>query len=205
MRWAWARRSKALPRLLISPRRRIFGVHSLSLPQSPLFTTGRPSLSALRLTSRWVKPSAAKLLFSDTKAAILRHQQVVALLPLFLSLYLSCPLIFPLSFPLFFLSLLVSSLSVLSFPISFFFSLFLSHTHKLTNTPRTKFFFLWVYLQQVLPYWCSGSDRKILRQFWNSKHLSTRHANFHVLITTYTLAVTDEKYLQRLQVEPNGG
>ena len=40
---------------------------------------------------------------------------------------------------------------------------------------------------QVLPYWCSTADRKVLRQFWNPKTLSTRTADFHVLVTTYTL------------------
>jgi DNA helicase INO80 len=52
---------------------------------------------------------------------------------------------------------------------------------------------------KVLPYWGNVNDRKILRKFWNPKKLYARNSPFHVLITSYQLIVTDEKYFQRIK------
>ncbi|KAI8813271.1 SNF2 family N-terminal domain-containing protein [Cladochytrium replicatum] len=50
---------------------------------------------------------------------------------------------------------------------------------------------------RALPYW--GKDRKILRKYWNKKKLYTPDAPFHVLITSYQLVVSDEKYFSRIR------
>lgn len=53
---------------------------------------------------------------------------------------------------------------------------------------------------KVLPYWGSVKDRAVLRKFFNKKHtVYTRDAPFHVLVTSYQLAVSDEKYLNRVK------
>ncbi|XP_020814037.1 putative DNA helicase Ino80 isoform X2 [Drosophila serrata] len=51
----------------------------------------------------------------------------------------------------------------------------------------------------VVPYWGSPGERKILRQFWDQKHLHTRDASFHVVITSYQLVVSDYKYFNRIK------
>ncbi|XP_055630056.1 chromatin-remodeling ATPase INO80 [Toxorhynchites rutilus septentrionalis] len=51
----------------------------------------------------------------------------------------------------------------------------------------------------VVPYWGSPNERKILRQFWDQKHLHTRDASFHVVITSYQLVVSDYKYFNRIK------
>ncbi|ALC46988.1 Etl1, partial [Drosophila busckii] len=51
----------------------------------------------------------------------------------------------------------------------------------------------------VVPYWGSPNERKILRQFWDQKHLHTREASFHVVITSYQLVVSDYKYFNRIK------
>ncbi|XP_037892218.1 chromatin-remodeling ATPase INO80 [Glossina fuscipes] len=50
----------------------------------------------------------------------------------------------------------------------------------------------------VVPYWGSPNERKILRQFWEQKDLHTREASFHVVITSYQLIVSDYKYFNRI-------
>ncbi|XP_068153269.1 chromatin-remodeling ATPase INO80 [Drosophila tropicalis] len=52
---------------------------------------------------------------------------------------------------------------------------------------------------RVVPYWGSPNERKILRQFWDQKHLHTREASFHVVITSYQLVVSDYKYFNRIK------
>jgi len=54
---------------------------------------------------------------------------------------------------------------------------------------------------KVLPYWGSQKDRKFLRKDFTSPLLFTRNAPFHVLITSYQLLVSDEKYFQRMRFE----
>ncbi|CAO1633958.1 unnamed protein product [Sympodiomycopsis kandeliae] len=53
---------------------------------------------------------------------------------------------------------------------------------------------------KALPYWGNVKDRDVLRKFWNKKHMQyNRDSPFHVLITSYQLVVTDEKYFKRLK------
>ena len=53
---------------------------------------------------------------------------------------------------------------------------------------------------KALPYWGNAKDRKVLRKFWNRKHVTyTQDAPFHVLITSYQLVVQDEKYFQKIK------
>lgn len=51
----------------------------------------------------------------------------------------------------------------------------------------------------VVPYWGSPNERKILRQFWEQKDLHTKEASFHVVITSYQLVVSDYKYFNRIK------
>lgn len=50
---------------------------------------------------------------------------------------------------------------------------------------------------RVLPYWGTFSERKMLRKFFNPKHLSMPYSPFHVVITSYQLIALDEKYFRR--------
>ncbi|KAF3923688.1 hypothetical protein ABW20_dc0101665 [Dactylellina cionopaga] len=53
---------------------------------------------------------------------------------------------------------------------------------------------------KVLPYWGNTKDRKVLRKFWDRKHLTyTKDAPFHVLVTSYQLVVADAQYFQRIK------
>lgn len=53
---------------------------------------------------------------------------------------------------------------------------------------------------KVLPYWGSAKDRKILRKFWDRKHITyTRESEFHVLVTSYQLVVLDSQYFQKVK------
>ncbi|KUJ12768.1 putative DNA helicase INO80 [Mollisia scopiformis] len=53
---------------------------------------------------------------------------------------------------------------------------------------------------KVLPYWGTAADRKVLRKFWDRKHITyTRDAPFHVLITSYQLVVSDVNYFQKMK------
>ncbi|EKD13015.1 Putative DNA helicase ino-80 [Drepanopeziza brunnea f. sp. 'multigermtubi' MB_m1] len=53
---------------------------------------------------------------------------------------------------------------------------------------------------KVLPYWGSAADRKVLRKFWDRKHITyTQDASFHVLITSYQLIVSDVAYFQKMK------
>jgi DNA helicase INO80 len=52
---------------------------------------------------------------------------------------------------------------------------------------------------KVLPYWGAARDRKVLRKFWDRKHLTYRKdAAFHILITSYQIVVQDTSYFQRM-------
>ncbi|XP_075145715.1 chromatin-remodeling ATPase INO80 [Haematobia irritans] len=51
----------------------------------------------------------------------------------------------------------------------------------------------------VVPYWGSPNERKILRQFWEQKDLHKKEASFHVVITSYQLIVSDYKYFNRIK------
>lgn len=50
-----------------------------------------------------------------------------------------------------------------------------------------------------LPYWGSQNDRKILRKYWSRKKLYSKEAPCHVVITSYQLVVTDEKFFQKVK------
>ena len=54
---------------------------------------------------------------------------------------------------------------------------------------------------KVLPYWGNPQDRRVLRHFWSrsSGSLVGENASFHVLLTSYQLAVRDAKYFQRIK------
>jgi len=52
---------------------------------------------------------------------------------------------------------------------------------------------------KTLPYWGSLKERKILRRYFQQKNLGHKSSNFHVFITSYQIAVSDEKILQRLR------
>ncbi|KAK2742337.1 putative DNA helicase ino80 [Myotisia sp. PD_48] len=53
---------------------------------------------------------------------------------------------------------------------------------------------------KVLPYWGSAKDRKVLRKFWDRKHITyTKQSEFHVLVTSYQLVVLDAQYFQKVK------
>ncbi|RKF56693.1 putative DNA helicase INO80 [Erysiphe neolycopersici] len=53
---------------------------------------------------------------------------------------------------------------------------------------------------KVLPYWGTGADRKVLRKFWDRRHMAyTKDSAFHVLITSYQLVVSDVSYFQKMK------
>jgi DNA helicase INO80 len=53
---------------------------------------------------------------------------------------------------------------------------------------------------KVLPYWGNAKDRKILRKFWDRKHITyTKESEFHVLVTSYQLVVLDAQYFQKVK------
>jgi chromatin-remodeling ATPase INO80 len=53
---------------------------------------------------------------------------------------------------------------------------------------------------KVLPYWGNAKDRKILRKFWDRKHITySRDSEFHVLVTSYQLVVQDAQYFQKIK------
>ena len=53
---------------------------------------------------------------------------------------------------------------------------------------------------KVLPYWGNAKDRKVLRKFWDRKHITYRQESpFHVLVTSYQLVVQDAQYFQKIR------
>lgn len=53
---------------------------------------------------------------------------------------------------------------------------------------------------KVLPYWGSAKDRKVLRKFWDRKHITyNKDSPFHVLVTSYQLVVQDTAYFQKVK------
>ncbi|KAF3046175.1 putative DNA helicase ino80 [Didymella keratinophila] len=52
----------------------------------------------------------------------------------------------------------------------------------------------------VLPYWGTAKDRKVLRKFWDRKHVTyDRDSPFHVVVTSYQLVVQDAQYFQKMR------
>ncbi|KAF9584907.1 putative DNA helicase ino80 [Lunasporangiospora selenospora] len=52
---------------------------------------------------------------------------------------------------------------------------------------------------KALPYWGNPTDRKTLRKIWTKKQIYNKDSPFHVVITSYQLVVSDEKYFQRVK------
>ncbi|GAA5855649.1 hypothetical protein JCM8547_001631 [Rhodosporidiobolus lusitaniae] len=53
---------------------------------------------------------------------------------------------------------------------------------------------------KALPYWGNTKDRAVLRKFWNRKSIRyDKDAAFHVVVTSYQLAVADEKYFNQVK------
>ncbi|XP_034919811.1 chromatin-remodeling ATPase INO80 isoform X2 [Populus alba] len=52
---------------------------------------------------------------------------------------------------------------------------------------------------KTLPYWGGLQERTVLRKNINPKRLYRRDAGFHILITSYQLLVSDEKYFRRVK------
>ncbi|WWC70534.1 uncharacterized protein I206_104485 [Kwoniella pini CBS 10737] len=53
---------------------------------------------------------------------------------------------------------------------------------------------------KALPYWGGPKDRETLRKVWSKKNQTYNESSpFHILITSYQLAVLDEKYLQGMK------
>ena len=50
-----------------------------------------------------------------------------------------------------------------------------------------------------MPYWGSQAQRKTFRQYFRTKWLGRVDSSFHVLVTSYQLAVSDQKYLGRIK------
>ena len=52
----------------------------------------------------------------------------------------------------------------------------------------------------VLPYWGTSKDRKVLRKFWDRKNIIyNRNSPFHVVVTSYQLVVADAQYFQKMK------
>ncbi|KAB8349629.1 hypothetical protein FH972_023648 [Carpinus fangiana] len=53
---------------------------------------------------------------------------------------------------------------------------------------------------KTLPYWGNAKDRKVLRKFWDRKHITySKDSSFHVLVTSYQLVVQDAQYFQKIR------
>ncbi|XP_010504655.1 PREDICTED: DNA helicase INO80 isoform X1 [Camelina sativa] len=52
---------------------------------------------------------------------------------------------------------------------------------------------------KTLPYWGGLQERTILRKKINPKRMYRRDAGFHILITSYQLLISDEKYFRRVK------
>ncbi|BGP15225.1 Putative DNA helicase ino80 [Rhodosporidiobolus nylandii] len=53
---------------------------------------------------------------------------------------------------------------------------------------------------KALPYWGNPKDRAVLRKFWNRKSIRyDKDTPFHVVVTSYQIAVADEKYFNQVK------
>ncbi|BEJ18272.1 hypothetical protein CspHIS471_0705490 [Cutaneotrichosporon sp. HIS471] len=53
---------------------------------------------------------------------------------------------------------------------------------------------------KTIPYWGGPKDRETLRRIWNRKNQTfTEDSPFHIVVTSYQLAVQDEKYFQMMR------
>lgn len=53
---------------------------------------------------------------------------------------------------------------------------------------------------EVIPYWGSPAERKILRHFWDQKNLHTKSASFHIVITSYQVIIIFVYLLSSLHI-----
>ncbi|KAJ4367070.1 putative DNA helicase ino80 [Neocucurbitaria cava] len=52
----------------------------------------------------------------------------------------------------------------------------------------------------VIPYWGTAKDRKILRKLWDRKHVTYDEGSpFHVVVSSYQLVVQDAQYFQKMR------
>lgn len=51
---------------------------------------------------------------------------------------------------------------------------------------------------RVLPFWGSKNERQVFRRNLQQRHLGVQDSEFHIVITSYQIAVSDEKILQRV-------
>lgn len=52
---------------------------------------------------------------------------------------------------------------------------------------------------EVIPYWGTQADRTIIRKSWNPKFLHRENSPLHVVITSYSMIVQDEKHFKRVK------
>ncbi|OAG28934.1 DNA helicase INO8 [Nematocida displodere] len=52
---------------------------------------------------------------------------------------------------------------------------------------------------KIIPYWGTVNDRKAYRKSWQQRKLQKEDSPFHIVITSYQLAVTDEKYFNKIK------
>lgn len=52
---------------------------------------------------------------------------------------------------------------------------------------------------KVISYWGTVADRKMQRKAWQRRKLQRADSPFHVVVTSYQLAVTDEKYFTKIK------
>ena len=50
-----------------------------------------------------------------------------------------------------------------------------------------------------VPYWGNAKERTILRKYWSGNRIYGKDSPFHVVITSYQIAVTDQSYFQRIK------
>ena len=53
---------------------------------------------------------------------------------------------------------------------------------------------------KILPYWGNIKQRKVIRKYFSTKKFTSKHdSHFHVVVTSYQMAVMDEKTFKRLK------
>jgi DNA helicase INO80 len=52
---------------------------------------------------------------------------------------------------------------------------------------------------KCLPYWGTAKDRKMVRTLWDTSRLHRKDANFHVLVTSYHVVLSDSAYFSRVK------
>ena len=52
---------------------------------------------------------------------------------------------------------------------------------------------------KVLPYWGQQKERKVIRKYFSQMNLGKIDSPFHVVVTSYHIAVMDEKSFHRVR------